>query len=92
MDGYEKPISESQSLHIRLVDVTINHAHPHKDNVVVSYSTVGRDESEACVGSVTVPEELAKRLRIKVGDEFTVLMQKTISIYHLEKKALKEGR
>jgi hypothetical protein len=80
-----KSLGETQSLRIHLTDVRVVHLHPLRDDMIVVFTLRYRNGDEY-PGSVTLPLSRVQELRLEVGDELTILTQKTKSQFHSRKQ------
>lgn len=76
-----KPLGETQSLRAHITDIRVVHLHPLEKEVLVVF-TLRYDNAEEYPGSVTLPKSRVSKLKLHVGDELTILTQKTKSHFH----------
>jgi hypothetical protein len=86
MSNPVKPIGETQSFHLHLTDVRVVHLHELRSEAVVVFTLRYEEDGEEFPGSVTLPLSRVGQLKLQVGDELTLLTQKTKSMYHEAKK------
>ena len=83
--------SRSQSLRIKIVDLHVVYMHAIDDLWNVSYTWKHDHHPDRLfIGSALFPNSMIKNTKMKVGDEYTVLWQKTKSLYDEHIKRVKE--
>ena len=81
-----KSPSETQSLKLRLHDVRVVHVHPMRSQAIVVFTLRDDASLDEYPGSMTLPLDFVEELRLEIGDELTILAQKSKSQYHLRQK------
>lgn len=72
-----------KSLRLKIVDLRVVHMHHIDDLWHVSYTWMHDHNAERVfIGSLLLPNGLIEKTKMQVGDEYTVVWQKTKSLYH----------
>lgn len=71
------------SLRIRLLDVHILNVQPLEDQAVVVFAILSDTNAMKYPGSITLPFRVITELKLQVGDELTILVQKSLSQHHI---------
>lgn len=72
-----KPGGELESFRLHLIDVSVIHLHEREKEALLVYTLRYEDDGEEFPGSVTVPLDRVKKLRLRAGSELILLAQKT---------------
>lgn len=78
----KKPLSETASMRMDIVDVRVIHVHPLQDHAVVVFTLRYEGKLQEFPGSLTLPLSRVQELRLEVGDELEILTKKSKSTYH----------
>ena len=72
-----------KSLRMKIVDLQVAHMHPIDDLWHISYTwTHDHRADRVFIGSLLLPNGLIDKTKMQVGDEYSVVWQKTKSRYH----------